>query len=60
MIIRILLLVAMAAAIVLMLKVARPRLREQRHRSWEQAGLLPHQIDPHAPPPPDARTDRRD
>lgn len=31
-------------------RVLKPRLREQRHRAWERAGLLPEQLDRHAPP----------
>lgn len=45
----------------------KPRLRERRHRIWEEAGLLPHQVDtahgapgvddPDAPPATDAAPD---
>ena len=30
------------------LRTLRPKLREQRYRRWEKAGLLPHQVDPYA------------
>lgn len=36
--------------VIFALRTLRPRLREQRHRRWEKAGLLPHQVDPYAPP----------
>lgn len=35
-------------------KIIRPKLRDHRYRSWEKAGLLPHQVDPYAPRPDDA------
>ncbi|WP_265447848.1 hypothetical protein [Flexivirga meconopsidis] len=44
--------VALVVAVVLVvgfIRVVRPKLREQRHRKWEQEGLLPHQVDPYAP-----------
>lgn len=42
-------LIVVVAAIVIVLRWLRPKLREQRHRRWEEAGLLPHQVDPYAP-----------
>ncbi|WP_446665290.1 hypothetical protein [Flexivirga sp. B27] len=42
---------AVAGAVILVLRYLRPKLREQRHRRWEEAGLLPHQVDPYAPRP---------
>ena len=36
-----------------------PKLREQRYRRWEKAGLLPHQVDPYAPRDPKDRDDER-
>jgi hypothetical protein len=38
-----------AVAVIFFIRWIRPRLREQRHRRWEEAGLLPHQVDPYAP-----------
>lgn len=35
--------------VIIGLRTLRPKLREQRHRRWEKAGLLPHQVDPYAP-----------
>lgn len=37
------------ALIVGVIFVVRPRARRSRHAAWEEAGLLPHQIDPHGP-----------
>lgn len=42
-------LVIMAVVIWSALKYLRPRLRERRHAAWERDGLLPEQVDPHAP-----------
>ncbi|MFC6707956.1 hypothetical protein [Flexivirga alba] len=41
------------------LRTLRPKLREQRYRRWEKAGLLPHQVDPYAPRDPKDRDDER-
>ena len=40
------LLIVLAAVVLLIIWWARPRLREQRHKAWEKAGLLPEQLDP--------------
>ncbi|MCG8654619.1 hypothetical protein [Yimella sp. NH-Cas1] len=37
------------AVIVAVLFVAVPRARRNRHKVWEDAGLMPHQIDHEAP-----------
>ena len=42
-------LIVVVAAVVLVVRVLRPKLHEQRMRRWEEAGLLPHQVDPYAP-----------
>lgn len=47
------LLVVVAGAILLVLKVLRPRLRNRRRAAWERAGLLPEQVDPHRSEPED-------
>ncbi|NNG40133.1 hypothetical protein HJ588_12750 [Flexivirga sp. ID2601S] len=55
-------LVALVVAVVVVvgfLRVIRPKLREQRHRAWERDGLLPHQVDPHAPRQDDDPDTRR-
>ena len=41
----------LAAVVILwlVLRYLRPALRAQRHRAWEKAGLLPHQVDPYNP-----------
>lgn len=44
----------------LILRYVKPLLRERRHRAWEEAGLMPHQIDPHAPPQSDETVDQPD
>lgn len=41
--------IVVAVALIMLVRWGRPRLREQRHRRWEEAGLLPHQVDPYAP-----------
>ena len=47
--------------VVVGLRTLRPKLREARHRRWEEAGLLPHQVDPYAPrDPKDAPDERRE
>ncbi|WP_157508825.1 hypothetical protein [Luteipulveratus halotolerans] len=40
------LLVVLAAVVLMIIWWARPRLREQRHKAWEKAGLLPEQLEP--------------
>lgn len=37
------------AVIYLAIRFLRPALRKHRHKVWEEAGLMPHQIDPHNP-----------
>ncbi|GGB38444.1 hypothetical protein GCM10011492_31510 [Flexivirga endophytica] len=49
--VRFIILIVIVAAVVYGLRTLRPKLREQRHRRWEEAGLLPHQVDPYAPKP---------
>ncbi|WP_289231191.1 MULTISPECIES: hypothetical protein [Barrientosiimonas] len=56
-----LILLAVGIVVFLVIKKLRPRLREQRYRAWEEAGLLPEQLDrdrdPDAPRDPDPRHD---
>lgn len=47
--------IVVAGVVFFVLRRLRPKLREQRHRRWEEAGLLPHQVDPHAPRPDETR-----
>ncbi|GAB3499673.1 hypothetical protein [Flexivirga sp.] len=47
--VRYVILIVIVVAVVFVLRTVKPKLREQRHRRWEEAGLLPHQVDPHAP-----------
>lgn len=42
-------LIVVVIGVIYVLRTVRPKLREQRHRRWEKAGLLPHQVDPHSP-----------
>lgn len=35
----------LVAAVILAIRFLKPRLRERRHRAWEQAGLLPEQLE---------------
>lgn len=44
-----LIVIAVAVAVVMLVRWGRPKLREHRHDRWEEAGLLPHQVDPYAP-----------
>ena len=44
--------VAVGIVVFLVLRKLRPRLREQRYRKWEEAGLLPEQLDPDRPREP--------
>lgn len=44
-------LVVVGAALIFVFRKLRPKLHERRMRRWEQAGLLPHQVDPYAPDP---------
>lgn len=42
-------LIVVVAAVVFVVRTLRPKLHEYRMRRWEEAGLLPHQVDPYAP-----------
>lgn len=47
-----------SAVIVGVLFIIVPRARRNRRKVWEEAGLMPHQIDPHeAPSEPTEGTD---
>lgn len=58
--VKLLILIIVAGGATFLLRNVRPKLHEQRMRRWEEAGLLPHQVDPYAPrddepgPPKDA------
>lgn len=54
-----LVLVLVGGAIYVVLRWLRPRLREQRHRAWEKAGLLPEQVDAEGRDLPEWDPDRR-
>ncbi|MDE9367046.1 hypothetical protein PZ938_15625 [Luteipulveratus sp. YIM 133132] len=41
--------VVLALGLFLLIRWVRPKVREQRHRAWESAGLLPEQVDPDRP-----------
>ena len=47
--VKIVLLIVVAGGVIFLLRTVRPKLHEQRMRCWEEAGLLPHQVDPYAP-----------
>lgn len=52
-------LVLFTAVLVAVLVFAVPRARRNRHKAWEEAGLLPEQIDPHRVPQSNQQDDRQ-
>lgn len=55
--VNLIILIVVVIGVVYVLRTLRPKLRAQRLRRWEKAGLLPHQIDPHAPRKADGDVD---
>ncbi|RNI22150.1 hypothetical protein [Flexivirga caeni] len=51
-------LIVVLVGVIFALRYVRPKLHQQRMRRWEDAGLLPHQVDPYAPHEDDSRADR--
>ena len=55
--VNLIILIVVVIGVVYVLRTLRPKLREQRLRRWEKAGLLPHQVDPHTPRKADGNVD---
>lgn len=54
-------LIVLAGGVIFVLRTLRPRLHAKRMQRWEEAGLLPHQVDPYAPREDDAKdTDHKE
>lgn len=47
--VNLIILIVIVIGVIYVLRTVRPKLREQRHRRWEKAGLMPHQVDPYSP-----------